>query len=148
MALEKWLSEKRLTKHITSKQEIQSLLDVVERDIQDAQIEALSNDRRFMTAYNAALQIATCVLFLTGFRTGKSRGGHHWITFAVLPEILGDDIAEYADYFDTCRLKRNHSDYTSAGAVSLGEAEELIDEVIKFEELIRNWINEKYSEFL
>ena len=145
MSLEQWLSEKRLVEHKTSKQEIQNLLAVVERDIQDAQIEALSNDRRFMTAYNAALQLATCALHLSGYRTGKSKGGHHWITFAILPEILGDEISEYTDYFDTCRLKRNHSDYTSAGVVSLGEVEELIDEVVKFDEIIRSWMEKNYS---
>jgi len=103
MSLKKWLSENKLSRHKTSQQEIQNLLKLVERDIKDAKIEALSNDRRFMTAYNAALQLATCILYTTGYRTKPSKGGHHWISFAVLPDIMGETINEFADYFNTCR---------------------------------------------
>jgi hypothetical protein len=148
MSLEKWLSENRLAKHKTSKQEIQNLFALVERDIQDAEIDAISNDRRFITAYNAALQLATCALYLSGYKTKPSKGGHHWINFAVLPDILGDGITEYSAYFDTCRVKRNLSDYTSSGVVSLGETEELISEVSKFKGVIQTWIQKNTPEYL
>jgi len=148
MSLKKWLSENKLSKHKTSQQEIQNLLKLVERDIQDAKVEALSNDRRFITAYNAALQLATCVLYTKGYRTKPSKGGHHWISFAVLPDIMGKRVSEYADYFDTCRVKRNVSDYTSVGEISQGETEELIAEVIKFRQIIQHWIEQNNLEYL
>lgn len=148
MSLKKWISENRLVEHKTSQQEIQSLLKLVERDIQDAKIEALSSDRRFSTAYNAALQLATSTLYTSGYRTKPNKGGHHWITFAVLPDIMGDSVMEYSDYFDTCRTKRNISDYTSADEISQGEAVELIDEVIKFREIVLHWLENKPPEYL
>lgn len=141
MSLKKWLNENKLSQHKTSQQEIHNLLKLVERDIQDAKIEALSNDRRFMTAYNAALQLATCVLYTEGYRTRPSKGGHHWISFAVLPDIMGESVNAYADYFNTCRVKRNLSDYTSVGEISQGESEELIAEVMKFRRIVEDWIN-------
>ncbi len=97
MSLAKLKNENKLSKHKTSRQEIQNLLKLVERDIKDAQIEALSNDRRFITAYNAALQLATCVLYVAGYRTRPSKGGHHWITFSLLPDIMDASMSEYAD---------------------------------------------------
>ncbi len=148
MSLKKWVSENKLSEHKTSQQEIHNLLKLVERDIQDAKIDGLSDDRRFITAYNAALQLATCILYVTGYRTKPSKGGHHWISFAVLPDIMGESVNEYADYFNTCRVKRNTSDYTSVGEVSHGEAEELIAEVIKFREIVQNWIKKNNSEYL
>lgn len=148
MALEKWRNENKLSEHKTSQQEIQSLLKLVERDIKDAHIEALSNDRRFITAYNAALQLATCVLYSSGYRTKPSKGGHHWVTFAVLPDIMGETVSEYACYFDVCRVKRNVSDYANVNEISQSEAEELIEEVIKFRKNVLRWIKKKNPEYL
>jgi len=81
---------------------------LVDRDLADAQISALSPDRRFVTAYNAALQLATIVLRASGYRT--SGAGHHWTTFQTLLEILGESERPRADYLDSCRRKRNVAD--------------------------------------
>lgn len=148
MSLEKWKQESKVVKHKTSRQEIQNLLKLVERDIKDASIQALSNDRRFITAYNAALQLSTCVLYAYGYRTKPSKGGHHWVTFAVLPDIMDDSLDEYANYFDTCRIKRNKSDYTNVDEISQGEAEELIEEVEKFKNIILGWLKKNSPEYL
>ena len=48
--------------HTTSRKEISQLFAVFERDIADARTEALSSDRRFTTAYNAALMAARATL--------------------------------------------------------------------------------------
>ena len=80
MSLKKWISEGRLQQHSTNNNEIQSLFKLVERDLKDAKIELLSTDRRFATAYNAALQLATIVLHAARYRVKSSVGGHHWIT--------------------------------------------------------------------
>jgi len=148
MNLEKWLNEQRITAHETSCQEIRNLIEVVDRDIKDASIETLSPDRRFNIAYNAALQLATILLHCRGFRTHHARGGHHWITFSVLPDLLEEDVSEYAVYFDTCRIKRNASDYTKADEISESEAHELLEEVKVFKDFIINWVQQHYSELL
>ena len=85
--LKKLLNDGRIRPHKTSVKEIADLLRVVDRDLADAAIPQLSTDRRFATAYNAALQLATIALYASGYRVSGS--GHHWATFHVLPEIIG-----------------------------------------------------------
>ena len=60
---------------------------IVDRDITDADIKEISADRRFATAYNAALQLATIVLYASGYRTTQS--GHHWATLKALTDLIG-----------------------------------------------------------
>jgi hypothetical protein len=62
---------------------VADLLGVVDRDLADAEIPQLSTDRRFATACNAALQMATIALYAAGFRAFGA--GHHWATFHALP---------------------------------------------------------------
>ena len=45
-----------------------------------------------------------------------------------------------ADYFDSCRAKRNVTDYGYVGGVSEAEVEELIMEAERFLEVILNWL--------
>jgi hypothetical protein len=53
--------------HKTSKQELDDLRAVIRRDLSDAAIPALSEDRRFATAYNAALQAAKMAVACAGY---------------------------------------------------------------------------------
>lgn len=78
MPYERLLREGRIRHHRTNPQEIASLFQVVERDLADAAITALSADRRFATAYNAALQAATAVMYSEGYRAHGT--GHHSTT--------------------------------------------------------------------
>ena len=66
MSWESLLQAQKVKRHRTSRQELEGLRDVVERDLQDAAIEALSADRRFATAYNAVLQLAKMVIACAG----------------------------------------------------------------------------------
>lgn len=146
MALDKWLDEGRLAEHDTSAEELQEVWTIVHRDITDASAEGISTDRRFMAAYNAALQIATIVLYCHGYR---ARGpGHHYITFQVLPDILGEDFAELATYFDTCRTKRNRSQYDRTGEISRTEVSELIEAARDFRDEVKQWIASQHPELV
>ncbi|MBA3916283.1 MAG: hypothetical protein H0X25_21040 [Acidobacteriales bacterium] len=51
--------------HQTSKKEVDNLR-LITRDLADAAVAALSADRRFATAYNAALQVATIAIACSG----------------------------------------------------------------------------------
>jgi len=66
--LQRWLDSGALRRHRASGQEVADLLDVVERDLGDAQATVISLDRRFATAYSAALTLATVVLAASGYR--------------------------------------------------------------------------------
>src|ERR1700730_13693217 len=98
MSLRKWINEGRLMEHSTNTNEIQNLFKLVERDLKDAKIKQLSTDRRFATAYNAALQLATIVLHAAGYRAKSSTGGHHWVTILSFPEIMNKIQKQRSNY--------------------------------------------------
>jgi hypothetical protein len=138
MSLQSLLADGRIRSHRSSAREVADLLRMVGRDLADASVIQLSTDRRFATAYNAALLLATIVLHAAGYRTAST--GHHWATFHVLPEVLGPDSQARADYLDGCRAKRNVSDYDRAGAISEQELLELTEEVRTFHRDILEWL--------
>jgi uncharacterized protein (UPF0332 family) len=146
MNLRDLLNQGRLREHKTSKQEIGNLLALVKRDINDAKVKGLSVDRKFATAYNAVLQLATIILYCRGYK--PEGAGHHFTVFVAMKEIMGKDYYKLADYFDSCRAKRNITDYDYAGGISESEAEELIKEAGGFLEIVFDWIRKKYPNLL
>lgn len=52
---------------------------LIVRDLTDAEIAGLSADRRFATAYNAALQAANMAIACAGYRI-TAKTGHHKIS--------------------------------------------------------------------
>src|SRR2546423_165167 len=102
----------RVQRHTTSKQELDDLRSVVARDLADAGLPGLSDDRSFATAYNSVLQLAKMAIACAGFRViGPA---HHHTTFQALELALGKTAGSYAAYFDACRRKRNQLDYDVA----------------------------------
>ena len=142
MNLLQLLAEGRLQRHKTSVREVAALLCVVDRDLADAEVTALSDDRRFATAYNAAQQLATIVLHAAGYRAAES--GHHWTTIHVLPEILGPKEAARADYLDGCRSKRNITDYDRAGEISAGEVAGILKEARALRADVLAWLRGRH----
>ena len=100
------LASRTVQQHKTSVKEIEGLRQLVTRDLADAAIEKLSADRRFATAYNAVLQLSKIVIACAGYRV-TSGTGHHQKTFEAVKTALGKPSESLADYFDTCRRKRN-----------------------------------------
>lgn len=145
MSLKDLLNQDRLRQYKTSKKEIKNLLELVRRDIKDAKVEGLSSDRRFACAYNAVLQLATILLYCKGYKPEGT--GHHFTVFQAMKIIMGNNYYTLADYFDSCRSKRNITDYDYAGAISDLEAEELIEEADKFLEITINWLKKNYTVF-
>jgi hypothetical protein len=144
MNLKRWLADNRLRVHKTNKREIRDFFALVQRDLDDASYTELSPDRRFMIAYDAALTLATIPLYCAGYETHG--GGHHWMTFKLLPEVMGKAYSEMADYLDLCRTKRNVGTYDRGGQISSVEAEELISEVIRFRDEVHGWVLEHHPE--
>ena len=77
MSLQSWLESGQLRAHKTSKREIAELFKAVDRDLADSQVQGLSADRRFATAYSAALLVATIALAASGYRA-QQEGHHYW----------------------------------------------------------------------
>ena len=146
MTLQDWLSRGRVRLQGVSSKEIRGLVRVADRDLADARIELISADRRFATAYGAALQLATIVVRASGYRTSGT--GHHWLTFQLLLDFLGPGEQERADYFDSCRQKRNLADYGDAGLVSEAEVQELLEEAEAFRIAVLLWLRKKHPELI
>ena len=142
MNLERWLAAGRLRSHKTTQEEIQELLKIAQRDLSDAAIKDLSVDRRFLIAYEAALTLATIPLHCSGYETHGQ--GHHWITFKALPEVMGEESAELADYFDVCRTKRNVGMYDRGGQISATDVEEILSETRGFQEMVFDWLRSNH----
>ena len=146
MNLKQLLNQGRLRPHKKSKEEISNLLRVIKRDIKDAKVEGLSSDRKFATAYNAVLQLAIILLYCRGY---KPKGvGRHFTVFQAIREIMGKGYYELVDYFDSCRAKRNITDYDYSGGISDLEAKELIKEADDFLEVTLNWLKKNHPNLL
>jgi uncharacterized protein (UPF0332 family) len=139
------LTARRVRAHKTSPQEIHDLRAVVERDLKDAKLEDLSDDRRFATAYNAVLQLAKIVIALRGYRvTGL---GHHQTAFQALEIAMGRAIVPFSSYFDRCRRQRNQVDYDMANAATEAEADLLVQKAEEFQRLVEAWIRKKHPAY-
>jgi uncharacterized protein (UPF0332 family) len=145
MSLEDLYKQGSLKQHRTSAREIKELLKVVDRDLKDAEIKSLSTDRRFATAYNAVLELATISLYCKGYRPHGS--GQHYTVFQAVKETMGADSFELAEYFNACRVKRNVIDYDRAGSISEIETEKLLKEARHFREIIVHWLQSNHPEF-
>jgi hypothetical protein len=122
---------------------MRDLFAVAARDIADAGVTQLSLDRRFATAYGAALQFATAAIAASGYRVAAQRG-HHAVVWQVLPEVMGAEVGETAVYFDSCRALRNRSDYDAVGVVTAADVDEILREALAFREVVLAWLHCRY----
>lgn len=134
MSIDNFLKRGILVKQVSSKEEIEELLKIVERDIKDSNASEVSYDWQFGIAYNAALKLATILVRSAGYRVKGQ--GHHMNTIALIPEFLGRDKKEYSDYLDTCRRKRNTVEYDSIGGVTKADVKELQEFVIELKSAV------------
>jgi hypothetical protein len=116
---------------------------LVARDLADAQVPGLSADRRFATAYNAALQAANMAISCAGYRV-TAKTGHHKVTVDAITLAVGAGMSAYADYFETCRRKRNVIDYTRSHVATDSEADEIVKKAREFHDLVETWIDSKF----
>jgi uncharacterized protein (UPF0332 family) len=146
MSLELWEKNGWLREHKTSPQEINGILSLVERDIEDASREAISIDWQFNIAYNAGLQLATISLLAAGYRAGRGESKHYRVIQA-LPLVMGEQYSTLRNYLDNCRRKRNVSEYDAAGTISEKEAEDLLQTVKEFKITVESWLKKNHPVF-
>ncbi len=116
---------------------------MVARDLADACVAALSADRRFATAYNAALLTAHMAIASAGYRV-VAKTGHHKVALDSIALALGADADKYADYFERCRRKRNVIDYTRSDVATEREAAEIVQQATEFHEFVEASIDSKF----
>lgn len=145
MSLKQWADNGWLNPHRTSREEISNLLNIVERDLTDAQAD-ISPDWRFGIAYNAALKLCRILLAAEGYRPSHTL--QHYRTLAALPEILGNVRKADAEYLDDCRKKRNIVEYDYVGGASESDADELIVFVKAFKDDVITWLQKHHPELI
>jgi hypothetical protein len=143
MSWKKLQAEGHLSALPTSKQEIDSLRQMVEMNLKDAAVAETSAQGRYEFAYNAARLVATILIRATGNRVGKT--GHHYYTFQALMR-LDPKFAQRAVYFDGARDKRNDFSYDTPSPPSDTDAEDLVEAVNKFMDDAEAWLAAKYPD--
>ena len=146
MTLKQWQDNGWLKSHKTSAEEIDNLLAIVRRDLQDAGAEAISADWRFGIAYNAALKLCTVLLYAEGRRPEKTLA--HYRTLQALALILGVKKKADAEYLDACRAKRNTVEYDYVGGATEADADELVDFAKELEKEVLAWLKEQHPDLL
>ena len=145
MSLKQWLNNGWLRTHKTSKNEIENLMMIVERDLKDAK-EGISDDWRFGITYNAALKLCTVLLYAEGFKAERTL--QHYRTIQALPLILGPERKDDANYLDTCRSKRNIVEYDYVGAVTENDVNELIEFTKELKKDVYDWLKRQHQAFI
>ena len=69
-----------------------------------------------------------------------SKVGHHRGSFEGTKLALGKAAHKYADYFETCRRKRNTIDYTFSNVATNPEAKGIVVQAKQFYVEVEDWI--------
>ena len=110
MTLENLLAIHKLQAFDASAAGVQRLLTAAERNLCDADLEALSPENCFDAAYKAIMQCAMIGLWANGYRTSTSQPGHHQTALQVLPKTMGV-AQDVVIVLDALRKQRNLNDY-------------------------------------
>ncbi len=145
MSLQDWLKSRWLIKHQTSRQEIEDLLRVADRDLAQCRTPNLSPDWQLNIAYNAALQAATAALAAAGYRA--AREAHHYRVIQSLAYSIKADPVLIAQ-LDKFRKKRNISDYERTDVVSEQEAKEMFVLAKNLRNEVEKWLRSNHPELL
>lgn len=145
MSLQNWLENGQIKAHRTSKYEISELFRAIDRDITDSQLKGLSADRRFATAYNAALLVSTMALAASGYRAQQE--GHHYWSIQSLAFTLEID-AKIIKQLNAFRRKRNITDYERVGMASEEEIKNLVTLAKELRVMVVDWIKKNHPELI
>jgi|SRR5690242_9758882 len=146
MSLEKWAEFGWLKTEPTSRDEIKNLLAIVDRDLKDASVAAVSQDRRFEAAFNAARTAAIIALRASGYRT-SAQTGHHLKSIESLEFTIKAD-EKLIQRMKVLSKKRNATSYDAAGNVSNQELELVIRTASELQTGVLLWLQKTHPELL
>jgi len=146
MRLEKWVEYGWLKAEPTSRDEVKALVAIVDRDLNDAKVAAVSEDRRFEAAFSAARTAATIALRASGYRT-STQPGHHVKTIESLELTINAD-SRLIRKMKALSKKRNATSYDSAGNVSAQELELAIKTALELRRTVVAWLEKNHSDLM
>jgi hypothetical protein len=147
MSLEQWRQNQWLQPSEVALPEIQQLLAVVDREIADAAVKALSAEGRFEHAYHAALQLCAIPLRSSGYRVPKGQSQHKR-TIDSLRYTLGESHAGIADCLERYSRERGRVVYEQIDVVTERDAEELLAIARQLRTDVIDWLRATHSELL
>jgi hypothetical protein len=146
MSLDKWAEYGWLKAEPSSPGEIADLLGIVSRDLHDARVEAISEDRRFEAAFNAARSAANVALRASGYRSTMQLG-HHMKTIESLELTVQAD-PKLIQKMRVFSKKRNATSYDSAGNISNHELEDAIKVADELQQSVTDWLRKNHPELI
>ncbi len=146
MSLEKYAENAWRRREPTSPQEILDLLGIVDRSMSDAAVEAISDDLRFYTTFNALLALANTALRANGYRTTNQQG-HHTRTLETLECPIGADQKLIRKLLAFSK-KRNVASYDSAGSISDQGLEQILSTAAYLRHTVETWLPTTHPELL
>lgn len=146
MTLQNLLKIGRLKSHAPTAQEIQRLLAAADRNLADAQVDAISDETRFDAAYKAIMQLALAAMMASGYRPSTNEPGHHQTMIQSLPLTLGLPNPEWV-VLDALRRKRNVNDY-QGDPIEPDAVAECIAQATALRDNSRSWFAQRHPELL
>lgn len=146
MNLEDWAEYGWLKPEPTSRGEIKSLFTIVDRDLADANVAGVSEDRRFEAAFSAIRTCANIALRGSGYRASMQTG-HHIKTIESLELTIKSD-AKLIQRMKILSKKRNATSYDSAGNISNQELELAIKTATGLRREVVGWLQNNHPTLL
>ncbi len=142
MSLEKWAENAWLRREAPSAAEITGLLTIVDRSLADAEVDAISTDLRFASAFNAVLQAATVALRASGYRA-PAQAGQHVRTIESLEFTIGadDKLVQKLKVFNN---KRNKTTYDTAGGITPQDLASLLTTARGIRGAVKDWVQKNH----
>ena len=142
MTFDDLLAQRKIHRHRASKDEIERLIQLAERDLRMARHTMPEDwDWGFSIAYNAVLQSARAYMYALGYRPATNQG--HKNTFAFMRVALGEEFSTLIGYFDRMRTKRNQAIYDVAGLISEDEAKAILAHATEFVQTLKTRLQDR-----
>ncbi len=68
------------------------------------------------------------------------------VTVKAITLAVGTAVRANADYFETCRRKRNVIDYTRSHVATGSEADEIVNKAREFYDVVEDWVESKFPD--
>lgn len=118
----------------------------MKRDLSDAKVEAISDDRRFDAAFSAARTAANIALRACGYRTA-TQVGHHQKTIESL-ELTVQAEPALIQKLKVFSKKRNATSYDITGNISKQELEQVLLVAEELRKRVMVWLRENHAGLL
>jgi hypothetical protein len=139
MSLELWLQSQYIIKQEPTAPELLELLQIVDRELSDASIAALSSDGKFGHAYNAALSLCRIALRAAGYRVAKGRGVHQY-EINSLVYTMGNEKKDEMIFLSKCSRIRGQEVYDRTGVADPRDVADLVETAKQLRLDVLSWL--------